>query len=149
MIVLINPKFEENVAGALRACSAFCESELRWSGNRFSLDSRKGRIRREFRMRTYHDVIMRHMDRPLDAACGVPVAVELVDGAEDLTYFKHPKEATYVFGPEDGDIPPQILRCCHRFVRIPTRHCINLSAAVNVVLADRVMKEQRCHCSAA
>jgi hypothetical protein len=29
---------------------------------------------------------------------------------------------------------------CHRFVVIPTHHCLNLAAAVNVVLYDRRLK---------
>jgi hypothetical protein len=29
---------------------------------------------------------------------------------------------------------------CHRFVRIPTRHCLNLACAVGTVLYDRESK---------
>jgi tRNA(Leu) C34 or U34 (ribose-2'-O)-methylase TrmL len=32
------------------------------------------------------------------------------------------------------------LRHCHRFVRIPTRHCLNLATAVSTVLYDRHLK---------
>jgi tRNA C32,U32 (ribose-2'-O)-methylase TrmJ len=31
---------------------------------------------------------------------------------------------------------------CHRFVHIPAHFCLNLSAAVNVVLAHRLMTRQ-------
>ena len=36
-----------------------------------------------------------------------------------------------------------VLSACHRFVRIPSEVCLNLAAAVNVVLADRRMKAIR------
>ena len=46
----------------------------------------------------------------------------------------------YVFGPEDGNIPQVLLRHCYRFVKIPSKHCLNLGNAVNVVLYDRIYK---------
>jgi tRNA(Leu) C34 or U34 (ribose-2'-O)-methylase TrmL len=69
-----------------------------------------------------------------------PVAVELRPQAESLTEFVHPEDALYVFGPEDASIPKAVLTRCHRFVVIPTHHCLNLAAAVNVVLYDRRLK---------
>jgi tRNA C32,U32 (ribose-2'-O)-methylase TrmJ len=53
----------------------------------------------------------------------------------------HPENAVYVFGPEDGSIPPVFRRHCHRFVSIPSKHCLNLAAAVYIVLYDRNQKE--------
>ncbi|HKE32441.1 MAG TPA: hypothetical protein VKD65_12005, partial [Candidatus Angelobacter sp.] len=35
-----------------------------------------------------------------------------------------------------------IRRLCHRFVHIPAHFCLNLSVAVNVVLAHRLMSRQ-------
>ena len=37
-------------------------------------------------------------------------------------------------------IPQVTLKNCHRFVVIPTKHCVNLAAAVYLVLYDRQMK---------
>ena len=71
------------------------------------------------------------------------MAVELRPNAESLVDFEHPDEATYVFGPEDGSLPKGILSVCHRFVVIPTPHCLNLAAAVNVVLYDRRLKQHQ------
>jgi tRNA(Leu) C34 or U34 (ribose-2'-O)-methylase TrmL len=45
-----------------------------------------------------------------------------------------------VFGPEDGHVPKGIRTACHRFVTIPSHGCLNLAAAVNVVLYDRMAK---------
>jgi hypothetical protein len=71
-----------------------------------------------------------------------PVAIELLPASEALVSFEHPDDALYVFGPEDGGLPKAVRRHCHRFVFIPTHHCLNLAAAVNVVLYDRRLKRQ-------
>jgi len=73
----------------------------------------------------------------------VPVAVELIDGAEPLPGFKHPERAFYIFGPEDGCVSNGLLLRCRHFVQVPTRFCLNLAAAVNVVLYDRAAKASR------
>jgi tRNA(Leu) C34 or U34 (ribose-2'-O)-methylase TrmL len=70
------------------------------------------------------------------------VCIEVLDNAECLTTFTHPTNPVYVFGPEDGSVPPVIRRHCHKFVYIPAYHCLNLSAAVDVVLYDRMAKRQ-------
>jgi tRNA(Leu) C34 or U34 (ribose-2'-O)-methylase TrmL len=59
--------------------------------------------------------------------------------------FEHPADATYVFGPEDGNVPKGALSVCHRFVSIPSHHCLNLAAAVYTVLYDRVVKRWAHH----
>lgn len=103
-------------------------------------------------MKGYRDVDLVHSDRFFDAFARdvVPVAVELRDGAELLPQFEHPERALYVFGPEDGGLGA-VQRCsgaavqlrhCHRVVVIPTRHCVNLAAAVYLTLYDRLVKRQ-------
>jgi tRNA(Leu) C34 or U34 (ribose-2'-O)-methylase TrmL len=73
-------------------------------------------------------------------AIRAPVAVEVRPKSEPLHTFEHPDKALYVFGPEDGSIPTALLRHCHRFVVIPTRHCLNLATAVATILWDREYK---------
>jgi tRNA(Leu) C34 or U34 (ribose-2'-O)-methylase TrmL len=81
-------------------------------------------------------------DRPFNFfKNATPVAIEIRSGSENLVDFEHPNDAVYVFGPEDGSIDQSILRLCHRFVQIPTAHCLNLAAAANIVLYDRFVKE--------
>ena len=70
----------------------------------------------------------------------VPVAVDLVDGAEDLREFKHPERAYYIFGAENQTLGDEVLRHCKHKVFIPTKHCMNLASTVNVVLYDRLLK---------
>jgi tRNA(Leu) C34 or U34 (ribose-2'-O)-methylase TrmL len=65
------------------------------------------------------------------------VAVEVSDEATPLPSFTHPERALYVFGPEDGTLSKQILAQCAATVLIPTQRCLNLAAAVNIVLYDR------------
>lgn len=160
-VVLCNPKYIHNVGGIIRACSCFGIETLLWTGDRCVVDTdRRQRIPREERMKGYKDVEWQgNVEKPFDhllmmpmrkfvpptGAPGtvVPIAIELHPTSEPLTYFEHPENAVYVFGPEDGSIPQVMRRFCHRFVNIPAYHCLNLSAAVNVVLADRLMKRQR------
>jgi tRNA(Leu) C34 or U34 (ribose-2'-O)-methylase TrmL len=70
----------------------------------------------------------------------IPVAVEVRRNSESLASFIHPEHTLYVFGPEDGSLPKSAVRHCQRFVIIPSRHCLNLGNAVNVVLYDRIIK---------
>jgi tRNA(Leu) C34 or U34 (ribose-2'-O)-methylase TrmL len=142
-VVLINPKYDYNVGGALRACSCWGASTLRWTGDRVRFDRNdKARIPREERMKGYTDVDFARTQRPLDGLDGTPVVVELREHAECLTLFEHPEDAIYIFGPEDGSVPKGYLHLAHRFVFIPTHHCLNLSAAVNVVLGHRRFSRQ-------
>lgn len=155
-IALYDPKYPHNVGGAVRAASCYGIDQVWFSGDRVSLTGKQGervrktsrtlsvkpRLPREERMRGYQHVELCHGDYFFDAfARGVvPVAVELVRGAEALDTFEHPENALYVFGPEDGSLPPSVLGLCHRFVYIPTRHCLNLANAVGTVLYDRHVK---------
>lgn len=150
-VLLINPKFPHNVGAAIRAASIFGAEMLRWVGSRVEDPTSEvgGRIPREERMREYASVdwawyagMGTCVDVFSDAMGGVvtPVCVELDPCSEALPDFIHPERAIYVFGPEDGGVPKGIRNACHRFVSIPSKSCLNLGAAVNVVLYDRCSK---------
>ena len=141
-VVLINPKSPHNVGKTLRAASIFGAKSLVWTGTRVDL-SQYERLPREERMKGFASVEFGVDDRPFDLFPGaIPVCVELLETAECLTTFAHPPNPVYVFGPEDGSVPPVIRRHCHKFVYIPAYHCLNLSAAVDRVLYDRMAKRQ-------
>jgi tRNA(Leu) C34 or U34 (ribose-2'-O)-methylase TrmL len=146
-VLLTDPKYPHNLGQCVRALSCFGVSQLWWSGQRVLKElEHLDRIPREERMRGYNDVQILHNDRPLDAYEGkkvTPVCIELVPGAEDLFDFVHPENAVYVFGPEDGGVDQGTRRRCHRFVKIPSKHCTNLSAAVYLVLYDRALKAHK------
>jgi len=142
-LALWNPKYPHNVAAAVRAASCFGAKAVLFSGSRVPIaGSRRYRLPREERMRGYSEVVILNDDRFFGRFGGkvTPVAVEFRDQAEPLTTFSHPPRPLYVFGPEDGSIPQVVLRHCHRFVCIPSIHCLNLGSAVSVVLYDRIAK---------
>ncbi len=150
-IVLYNPKYPHNVGGTVRAASNFGAKIVMFTGHRVSLEpnGKKGyRLPREERMRDYEDIVLINDDYPLNRFKGkiTPVAVELRQNAESLPYFDHPSNPLYIFGPEDGNLPQVILMHCHRFIVIPSKHCLNLAAAVNVVLYDRISKMKGTEC---
>ena len=67
------------------------------------------------------------------------VGVELLDEAEALPSFRHPRCAAYVLGPERGSLSPAMVERCSFVVRIPTRFCINLATAGAIVMYDRLL----------
>jgi tRNA(Leu) C34 or U34 (ribose-2'-O)-methylase TrmL len=141
-VVLENPKYPQNVGGALRACASFGIPEFYWSGERVIFNAqhlprpeRRKHYRQSVRFAQDQNALERLIERG-----GIPVAVEVKPNAENLLFFEHPEKAIYVFGPEDGSLSKEILQVCHRFVFIPTHYCLNLAAAINVVLYDRRIK---------
>jgi tRNA(Leu) C34 or U34 (ribose-2'-O)-methylase TrmL len=142
-VLLENPRYPHNVGTAVRMASCFGVPNLWITGERVPLEPSPGyRLPREERMRGYKDVTLEREDDilfnlPKDV---VPVCVELGQFHEKLPNFEHPENALYVFGPEDGSLSPRFKDKCHRFVEIPSRHCLNLATAISVVLYDRTMK---------
>ena len=136
-IICENPRFPHNLAMVVRLASCYGISQVWFTGNRIQLDSnRKMRLPQKERMNV--DII--HHNDPLDQIDAIPVAVEFREHSEKLQDFVHPKNAVYIFGPEDGAISNKLLSRCHRFVIIPVRHCLNLSTSVATILWDRCVK---------
>jgi len=145
-LALVNPKYPNNVGTVVRLASCYGVRQVWFTGERVSLNPAKGeRLPREERMKGYKDVQIIHYEYFFDQfpSDTVPVAVEVRAGSEPLHSFEHPDHALYVFGPEDGSIPSVLLGHCHRFLVIPTRHCLNLATAVATVLWDREHKRWR------
>ena len=141
-IALHNCKDPENVGGVLRAAGCFGADLVVVAGER--------RKRAMSGYVTDTQKAWKHIPTlvPDDAMSTIPVgavtvAVDLVEGASDLSGFHHPESAYYIFGPEDGTLPPEIVSKCTYKVMIPCRVCLNLAAAVNVVLYDRQSKSGR------
>lgn len=139
IIALDNPKSAVNVGGALRAIKAYGAKGLFVSGNRFGGMSK---TRATDTGRAWRETPILRLDSVLDAnpySCQI-VAVELLEDAEPLPSFRHPERAVYVFGAEDATLGRRITERAHKKVFIPTHQCMNLAAAVNVVLYDRLSK---------
>ena len=132
------PKDHNNVGAALRAAGCYDVSLVCVTGRRYyrsRLDTQKAhRHLPLLHGDDLHDMV------PFDC---VPVAVDLVDDAVSLARFQHPERAFYVFGPEDGTLGDSILSWCRLRVLNPARFCVNLAATVNVVLYDRLAKQER------
>lgn len=141
-IALVNPKKSANVGGVMRAAHCFRASLVILAGSRPSFYL--NRIPADTTKTWTHIPILQVDDLISVVPFGADlVAVEIVEGAKQLHTFTHPKRGYYIFGPEDGSIPKDILEECTHKVQIDTRHCMNLAATVNVVLYDRLAKEMR------
>lgn len=136
-IGLNNPKNPINVGHVLRAADAYGAAMVAITGKRVRASTNVSGA--EFKIPVLrcddlHDMI------PFNC---VPVGVDLVSDAEDLRTFTHPKNAFYIFGAEDQTLGQNILSWCKYKIYVPTRICMNLSACVNVVCYDRMLKETR------
>jgi tRNA(Leu) C34 or U34 (ribose-2'-O)-methylase TrmL len=134
VIALDNPKFAVNVGTALRAASCYGADMIVSSGMR-----PKGSYKTDVSKAYRHIPYIHRLDSVFDALpydC-VPIAVDLVEGAVPLQEFEHPERGFYVFGGEDNTLGERILSKCKHKVYVPTSHCMNLAATVNVVLYSR------------
>lgn len=134
-IGLYSPKNAANLGGVMRAADCFGASLLVVSNQRIKkhgTDTTKAW--RRMPVIETDDLLS---VRPYASQM---VVVELVPGAVELHEFEHPERAFYVFGPEEGNVPRQIIEKAQHVVRLRAHHCLNLAATVNVVLHDRASK---------
>ena len=137
-IGLHNPKSPENVGSVMRAAGCYGVSSVFYTGKRydaakpFYTDTQK----------IYEQLPLVHADNLksiIPFGC-VPIAVDLIEGAKPLPTYKHPPRAFYIFGPEDGTLKQEIIQFCSDTIYVPTNGSMNLAAAVNVILYDRMAK---------
>lgn len=134
-IGLNNPKYDVNVASALRASGVYGCSMIAVSGKRYKRNNADT-------MKTYRKtplIQVSDLRQVIPYDC-VPVAVEIIEGAIPLPNYKHPERAFYIFGAEDATLGKKVLSYCRDIIYIPTNGCMNLAATVNVVLYDRMAK---------
>ncbi len=136
VVALFGARNRENIGHACRAAQAFGAAMFVLHGKRYQKSpTDTGRAWRHLPLIETDDLASAI---PYDC---VPVAVEVVEGAQSLAKYRHTERAFYIFGPEDGSIPEHILARCRDTIRIPAG-CLNLAAAVNVVLYDRTAKAE-------
>lgn len=132
---LDRPKCPANLGGALRAAHCFGAELVVVGGDRYRrsiTDTTKA----------YRHIPLIHSADVMDSIpfdC-VPVAVEFIKDRCQLQQYCHPHSAYYIFGPEDGSVRKEVLARCRDVIYIPSQFCLNLAAAVNVVLYDRTAK---------
>lgn len=134
---LYQPRNNVNVGSVLRAAGCFDTSLVVVEGRRYS-DSSTDTMK-SFR---HIPLVQGSLRDSIPFGC-IPIAVDLIDGAKCLHSYWHPERAFYIFGPEDGTIPKDVQAWCRDAVYMPTQGCLNLAAAVNIVLYDRQMKRAR------
>lgn len=138
-IALVNPKSPQNVGSVLRAAGCYQADSIRFSGERYARAKAYSTDTKNVHQHIPIHQVNELIDGKADAHL-VKVAVELVEGATALPLFEHPKDALYIFGPEDGSLSQSIVDQCQHIVYIPTVGCMNLAATVNVLLYDRLAK---------
>ncbi|MDO6683023.1 RNA methyltransferase [Oceanobacter sp. 5_MG-2023] len=140
-IALCNPKSPSNVGVVMRAAGCYGASAIYYTGNRFA---RAAKYHQDTQNVSQHiELSAIESFAELVGQERKLVCVELVVGATPLPEFIHPDQALYVFGPEDGSIDQSLIDMADEVVYIPTVGCMNLAATVNVVLYDRMAKQQQ------
>lgn len=137
-IGLHEPKIAANVGAVLRAAGCFGAALVAISGQRYKhawTDTQKA-------WKHLPLLEVDSLESAVPHGC-IGVAVELLEGAASLPAYVHPERAFYVFGGEDRTLGPDVLKWCRDRVQIPTAYCLNLAAAVNIVLYDRTAKRKR------
>lgn len=129
------PKTPSNIGSVLRAAGCYGAAMVAASGQRYKRAATDTQA--SYRHLPLIQTDDLHSVVPYDC---VPVAVDLIDGAIPLHKYFHPERAFYVFGPEDGTLGKAVTDWCRDVIYIPTKHCMNLAATVNVVLYDRQAK---------
>mgnify|MGYP003333227676 CR=1 FL=1 len=71
------------------------------------------------------------------------IGVELDPRAKPLRAFHHPERAFYLLGAEDHGLSNAARAKCHSLIVLPGRHCLNVAVAGSIVLAHRVMQQER------
>lgn len=135
---LVNPKTPTNVGAVMRAAGCYQASAVRYTGERYGYAARYHTDTNNVTGRVpliHVDDILAELPDAMKVVC-----VELAEGATPLPGFVHPNHAIYIFGPEDGSIPQDIINAADSVVYVPTIGCMNLAATVNVVLYDRLSK---------
>ncbi len=141
-IGLSNPKSPDNVASIMRAAGNFRVNRVFYTGERYPRAVRLNPNHPNISRKVSKSVTLEGVDcliSRIPPHCSM-VCVELVENAISLADFKHPENAYYIFGPEDGTISQDVINKADAVVYIPTQGCMNLAATVHVVLYDRLAK---------
>jgi len=142
IIGLSNPKSPENVGSVLRAAGNYRVEQVLYTGQRYQRALENNPDIPNVSRKVSESVSLSAVNSLVDTLPeGMAiVCVEFAVGANSLPEYKHPEDACYIFGPEDGNISQEIIDKADSVVYIPTVGSMNLAATVNVVLYDRLSK---------
>ena len=141
-IGLLNPKSPENVASVLRAAGNYRVNSVFYTGIRYPRAAKLNPCTVDMSRKVSKDIALTGVENLID---DTPddldiVCIEFAENAIALPAYQHPRDALYIFGPEDGTISQNIIDRADAVVYVPTVGCMNLAATVNVVLYDRLAK---------
>ncbi len=144
-IGLVNPKSPENVGSVMRAAGNFRVDSIFYTGERYPRAVKLNPDIPDMHRKVSQDIPLSGVTCLIDRA---PenlkiVCVEFAENAVALPEYKHPDNAFYIFGPEDGTISQEVIDRADAVVYVPTIGCMNLAATVNVVLYDRLTKSSQ------
>lgn len=141
-LCLINPKSPDNVGSVLRAAANYQVNKVFYTGDRYPRAIERKARTVDMSRKISKDVVLSRVQCLLDITTENMkiVCVEFAINASPLPEFQHPDNAIYIFGPEDGSIDQYIIDQADAVVYVPTVGCMNLSASVNVLLYDRLVK---------
>ena len=136
-VALDNPKHSINVGGVLRAAGCYRAALVAISGTPERLSKLPDDTMKAYRHIPH--IIVSDLFNVVPYDC-VPVAVDILPDAIPLPDYHHPERAFYIFGAEDATLSEHVVKRCRDKIVVPTNHCMNLAATVNVVLYDRMAK---------
>lgn len=142
-IGLIKPKSPTNVGAVIRAAGCFRARTVFYTGTRYDRAAKFHTDTKD----AGQNIPLTGVENLLDCipAKTQIVCIELVEGATPLPEYQHPDHVIYIFGPEDGTINQEVIDRADAVVYIPTVGSLNLAAAVNVALYDRLSKAEPGH----
>lgn len=86
---------------------------------------------------SYEDFNDFNSHRPYDCKL---VGVELMEEAQYVHQYQHPKKAIYLLGAEDHGLTSWARKHCQEFIKLPGTRSMNVSVAGSIVLHDRYTK---------
>tara|TARA_R110002049_G_scaffold268503_1_gene444974 strand:- start:986 stop:1504 length:519 start_codon:yes stop_codon:yes gene_type:complete len=139
---LVNPKSPDNVGSVLRAAANYRVDKIFYTGDRYPRAIERKARSVDMSRKISKDVLISRAKSLTDVITDNMkiVCVEFAINAIPLPEYEHPENALYIFGPEDGSIDQDIIDKADAVVYVPTVGCMNLSASVNVLLYDRLVK---------
>jgi len=139
---LVNPKSPDNVGSVLRAAANYRVDKVFYTGDRYPRAIERKARSVDMSRKISKDVLIFRTESLIDIATENMkiICVEFAINAIPLPEYVHPDSALYIFGPEDGSIDQDIIDQADAVVYVPTIGCMNLSASVNVLLYDRLVK---------
>lgn len=122
---LLRPKTGVNVGSVLRAAHCYDVAMVAIAGDRSKWGIRHAS--NTPKTERHIPVLLGSDLKDMIPYGAVPVAVDLVEGADPLPAFRHPSSAFYVFGPEDGTLGANVLSWCP--YRVMVKNHIETQAA--------------------